>query len=79
MNQIVKVEIAVDALAAEALKDTARRERVERLVSRVALLYQGHDELADTLERTSQQAQAAGLSDADIDAELAAYNAERRS
>ena len=79
MTQIVKVEIAVDALAAEALKDTALRERVERLVSHVALLYQGHDALADTLERTSQQAQAAGLSDADIDAELAACDAERRA
>lgn len=78
MNKIVPVEIPVDEAAAEALKDADRRARVGRLVSQVARLDQGPDPLAAILERTSGAAQAAGLTDAEIDAELAAYNAERR-
>jgi hypothetical protein len=78
MNKIVRVEIAVDEAAAEALKDADRRARVGRLVSQVARLYQGPDPLAAVLQRTSDQAQAAGLTDAEIDGELAAYNVERR-
>jgi hypothetical protein len=49
-----------------------------RLVSQVAPLDQGSDLLAAVLERTSRAAEAAGLTDEAIDAELAAYNAERR-
>jgi hypothetical protein len=79
MNEVVKVEIPVDAEAAEALKDNARRERVGRLVSRIALLYRGMDALVEVLDRTSRRAQEAGLTDEDINAELAVYNAERRS
>jgi hypothetical protein len=44
----------------------------------VARLDQGPDPLAAVLERTSRAAEAAGLTDEAIDAELAAYNAERR-
>jgi hypothetical protein len=78
MNKVVRVEIPVDEAAAEALQDADRRARVGRLVSQVARLYQGPDPLEAVLERTSRAAQAAGLTDAEIDAELAAYNAERR-
>jgi len=78
MNKIVPVELQVDEVAAEALQDADRRARVGRLVSQVARLYQGPDPLAEILVRTSTAAQAAGLTDAEIDAELAAYNAERR-
>ena len=78
MNRIVRVEIAVDEAAAEALEDADRRARVGRLVSQVARLYRGPDPLAAVLERTSSQAQVAGLTDAEIDRELAVYNAERR-
>jgi hypothetical protein len=49
MNELVKVEFPVEAAAAEALKDAAARERVGRLISRLALLYQGHDVLSDVL------------------------------
>ena len=78
MNKIVPVEIPVDEAAAEALQDADRRARVGRLVSQVSRLYQGPDSLAAVLARTSRAAQAAGLTDAEIDAELAAYNAEHR-
>lgn len=78
MNRLVRVEIPVDEAAAEALKDADRRARIGRLVSQVARLDQGPDPLAAVLERTSRAAVAAGLTDEAIDAELAAYNAERR-
>jgi hypothetical protein len=78
MTRIVRIEIPVDEAAAAALQDAGRRARVGRLVSQIARLYEGPDPLAAVLEKTAQVAQASGLTDEDIDAELAAYNAERR-
>jgi hypothetical protein len=78
MTKTVTVEIKVDEAAADALKDADRRARIGRLVSQVARLYQGPDPLAAVLARASLAAQGAGLTDQEIDAELAAYNAERR-
>jgi hypothetical protein len=78
MTKTVTVEIKVDQEAADALKDADRRARIGRLVSQVARLYQGPDPLAAVLERTSLAVQGAGLTDQEVDAELAAYNAERR-
>jgi hypothetical protein len=78
MNKTVTIEINVDEAAADVLKDADRRARIGRLVSQVARLYQGPDPLAAMLERTSLAAQRAGLTDQEIDAELAAYNAEGR-
>jgi hypothetical protein len=78
MNKIVQIEIPVDEAAAQALQDADRRARVGRLVSQVARLYEGPDPLAAVLDRTARAAQEGGLTDAEIDAELAVYNAERR-
>lgn len=39
----------------------------------------GRDPIAAVLRAISDQAAEAGITDADVDAELAAYNAERRS
>jgi hypothetical protein len=78
MTKTVTVEIKVDEAVADALKDADRRARIGRLVSQVARLYQGPDPLAVVLERTSLPAQGAGLTDQEVDAELAAYSAERR-
>jgi hypothetical protein len=78
MSGLVTVGIPVEADAAKALKDVDSRESMGRLISRVALLRQGHDPLAALLSRAAGEARAAGLTDADIDAELAAYNQERR-
>jgi len=78
MSKTVTIEINVDEAAADALKDADRLARIGRLVSQVARLYQGPDPLAAVLERTSVAARTAGLTDQEIDTELAAYNAERR-
>lgn len=78
MTRIVRIEIPVDEAAAEALKDADRCARVGRLVSQIARLYEGPDPLAALLDRTACEAQEAGLTDVEIDAELAAYNAEHR-
>jgi hypothetical protein len=78
MTRIVRIELPVDEDAAAVLRDPDRRARVGRLVSQIARLYDGPDPLATLLERTSRAAQASGLTDEQIDAELATYNAERR-
>ena len=78
MNEVVKIEIPIDAAAAPALQDAVSRARIGQLVSKIAWLYQGKDPLAAVFERTSQAAAKAGLTDSDIDAELAAYKAEHR-
>jgi len=51
--------------------------RLERLVSRVLRPRSGPSPLAEAIAEMKAAARAAGLTDADIDAELAAYNAER--
>ena len=78
MNETVDVTIPVDAGAAAALADARNREAVGRLVSRVLRPRSGPSPLAQAVTEMKQAARAAGLTDADIDAELAAYNAERR-
>lgn len=77
MSKLSKIEIPVDEATANALSDPRRREAVGRLVDR--LVRPGTDDpLLALLERTTAEAQDAGLTQAEIDAELAAYNAERR-
>jgi hypothetical protein len=79
MNDTVDVTIPVEPAAAEALADARNREAVGRLVSRVLRPRSGPNPLAEAIAEMKADARAAGLSDADIDAELAAYNAERRN
>jgi hypothetical protein len=75
MNELSKIEIPVEAAAAVA--DARRREAVGRLVDR--LVRPGADDpLIALFERTAAEAHQAGLTEAEIEAELAAYNAERR-
>ena len=77
MNQVSKIEIPVAAATAAALSDPHRREAVGRLVDR--LVRPGADDpLLALFERTAAEARDAGLTEADIEAELAACNAERR-
>jgi hypothetical protein len=78
MNQVSKVEIPVEATTAAALSDARRRQAVGRLIDR--LVRPGADDpLIALFERTFADAQAAGLTEDEINAELAAYNAERRA
>lgn len=79
MSQLTKIEIQVEAATAEALADATRRDAVGRLIDRIVRPVSGHDPLAALLEDTAQRAGAAGLTDDDIDAELAADKAERRA
>ena len=77
MNEVTKIEIPVDPATAAALSDARRREAVGRLVDR--LVRPGADDpLIALFERTAAEARQAGLTEAEIEAELAAYNAERR-
>jgi hypothetical protein len=78
MDNMVDVTIPVDAEAAAALSDVRNREAVGRLVSRVLRPRSGLTPLAQAIAEMKADARAAGLTDADIDVELAAYNAERR-
>jgi hypothetical protein len=72
------VTIPVEPAAAAALADVRNREAVGRLVSRVLRPRSGPSPLAQAIAEMKADARAACLTDADIDAELAAYNEERR-
>ncbi len=77
MGENIEVTIPVDATVAAALADARNRAAVGRLVSRVLRPHAGPSPLAQAIAAIKEDARAAGLTDADIDAELAAYNAER--
>lgn len=78
MNEASKIEIPVAAATAAALSGARQRDAVGRLVDR--LVRPGADDpLVALFERMSADAQAAGLTQDEIDAELAAYNSERRA
>lgn len=78
MNQVSKIEIPVEAATAAALSNARRREAVGRLVDR--LVRPGVDDpLIALFERTAAEAQEAGLTEVEIEAELTAYNAEHRA
>jgi hypothetical protein len=78
MNQATTIQIPVEPDTALALSDPRRRAAVGRLVDRIVRPGRGDDPLAAVLERASRDAREAGLTDDEIDAELAVYNAERR-
>jgi hypothetical protein len=77
VGENIEVTIPVDATVAAALADARNRAAVGRLVSRVLRPHAGPSPLAQAIAAIKEDARAAGLTDADIDAELAAYNAER--
>ena len=77
MDRTVDVTIPVEPEAA-ARADARNREAVGRLVSRVLRPRSGPSPLAEAIAELKAEARAAGLTDTEIDAELAAYNAERR-
>jgi len=79
MPNTVSVTIEVDPIAAAALADTRTRAAMGRLVTRVLHPRPGPSDLAQAIADAKAEARGAGLTDADIDAELDAYNAERRA
>jgi hypothetical protein len=78
MNDVVTIEIRVSPEAAAALADADWRVALGRYVSRMLHGAKARDLLAEAIAEAKADVRAAGLTDADIDAELAAYNAERR-
>jgi len=78
MDTMIDVIIPVEPEAAAALADTRNREAAGRLISRVFNPRPGPSTLAQAIAELKQEVRQAGLTDADIDAELATYNAERR-
>jgi len=78
MADTADVTIPVEPQAAAALADARNREAVGRLVSRVLRPRSGPNPLAQAIADMKAEAGAAGLTDADIDAELSAYDAEHR-
>jgi hypothetical protein len=78
VGEVVKVEIPVTPETAAALRDPRRAEAIGRMVDRIVRPIDGDDDLIAAFEATRTAARAAGLTDDDIDAELAAHRAERR-
>jgi hypothetical protein len=77
MNEVSRIEVPVEAATAAALTDSRRLAAVGLLVDR--MVRPGADDpLFALLERTAAEAREAGLTAADIAAELTAYNAEHR-
>ncbi len=70
--------ILIEPEAAAALADARHRAAVGRLVSRVLRPHAGPSPLGQAIAALKTEARAAGLTDAGIDAERAASNAECR-
>jgi hypothetical protein len=79
MDDVVMVEIPVLRDAAAALGDERRRATVGKLVSNLLRPSSPKDDpLALIIAEIKAEARADGLTDEEIDAELAAYNGENR-
>jgi hypothetical protein len=78
MDNTIDVPIPIDAEAARALENPARRRAAGRYLS--ALLAEGRlpEALAKAIADAKHEARASGLTDAEIDAELEAWRRERQ-
>lgn len=77
---MVTIELEVSADAAEFLRDAARRDAMGRTVSLLATDEGLRNVLLSAVLRASQaEAEAAGLTDEDVERELASSKAERRA
>jgi hypothetical protein len=74
----VNVTIPVDEAVARALDTPEQLERIGRLVTKIVRPYGDDDPLAILLEAMARKAAEAGLTDEEVDAELASHKAERR-
>lgn len=78
MPDTIPITIEVEPAAAAVLADARTCAAMGHLVSRVLHPRPGPSEFAQAIADAKAEARAADLTDADIDAELDAYNAERR-
>lgn len=76
-TRTVDVPIPVETTVASALDDAATRAIAGRLVSRM-LQPASAERLCEVMDAISVEAERRGLTDEILEAELAAYNAERR-
>lgn len=82
MNETVRILLPVSPEAAAVLSNEDRLQEVGQFVSALVLRTpsSGQDAAADTFSRTlleTRTAAASSLTDADVDAELAAWKLER--
>jgi hypothetical protein len=78
MARTIDVTIPVAPDVAATLDDTRNREAIGRLVTRILRPRSGPGALPAAIAEMKSGARAAGLTDAAVDAELAADNVERR-
>jgi len=78
MTTLIVVAIPVEEKVAAKLRDPQQRAAVGRMLSRMLEPDAGVDRLMGAIERLKADAHARGLTDALVDEELDAYNAERR-
>ena len=79
MGTTVDVTIPVDTEAAQALENPARRAAAGRYLSSLIKGGRARDLIAEAIAEAKQEARAKGLSDSEIDAELRAWQSERRT
>jgi hypothetical protein len=77
MSDTIEVPIPVDAAAAEALRDPMKRKQMGRIISQLLKPDDSVARLFNAMDRLAEDARAQGLTDAIVEEELAAYNAER--
>ena len=79
MNDFVKMQIPVSPAAAEALREPEARVLAGRIVTAFLRPTSAKDDpLTILIAQLKDEVRKAGLTDEQIDAELAAYNGERR-
>jgi len=78
MADTIDVTIPVDAEVAKHLDTPARREAIGRYLSGLLKAGRVRDILAEAIADAKREAHTGGLTDEDINAELAAWRAERR-
>lgn len=77
MDGRIDVAIPVEPAVAKALEDPARREAAGRVLDNLLRGSAVRDALAEAIAAAKREARASGLADVDIDAELAAWRADR--
>jgi hypothetical protein len=78
MDDKVDVTIPVEPEVAQVLANPVRREAAGRVLSKLVKGEQMREVLAEAIADAKREARANGLTDADIDAELAAWRLERQ-
>lgn len=79
MDNMVDVTIPLDADVAKALESRARREAAGRYLSGLLKDGRAREILAEAIAEAKHEARASGLTDEDVDAELAAWRSKQRT